>query len=429
MAPKKPKKPTMLQRQRALRKMTQERKARSSKQLPPKGNTSANSRQARSQRTTTAKAQAANQQRVIARGMEGFVRRGKAMDKLDKAAKGTKGSGTRTAGAGGGLAKRPSSTVQRRQTTASTPKGGAVATQARGSLGGQRSLPRGRRGGSLEKAGPTIDVKAKPPRSAQPIRNPNGTTGKQARQLAEGLPNRGRTPSRGGVTARTATSAVRNAATRGAGRLSGAAKGAGRIALPLAILNQAADVMRVGRQNQRWNEYKERMGMNQKPSTNAPRSNTRKQRAKPPTVSIPKPSPRDRQGRRITTTTTKPQGKDWRDKVSSSNVDKLRQGQNDTIRSYAGKTSAAKPKPQPKAPTRTSGRTSAPSRTSSAPTKPRFTGTVDEGRRIWAEKYSSSKYEGQAIQKEAKALLEKMKKRKEEKSAAQRAGWDGNKNY
>jgi len=63
-----------------------------------------------------------------------------------------------------------------------------------------------------------------------------------------------------------------------------------------------------------------------------------------------------------------------------------------------------------------------------APTKP-FGGTVSEGRKIWAEKYSSSKYDGQAIQKEAKALLEKMKKEKEDKSNAQRAGWDGNKNY
>ena len=100
-----PKKPTMLQRQRALRKQQQQTKQQSSKQLPPKGQTSANSRQARVQRTSTAKAQAANQQRVIARGMEGFVRRGQAMDKLDKAAKGTQGSGTRTAGAGGGLAR------------------------------------------------------------------------------------------------------------------------------------------------------------------------------------------------------------------------------------------------------------------------------------------------------------------------------------
>ncbi|QPD06471.1 hypothetical protein [Synechococcus phage S-SRP01] len=66
---------------------------------------------------------------------------------------------------------------------------------------------------------------------------------------------------------------------------------------------------------------------------------------------------------------------------------------------------------------------------SQTPPAPRFTGTVDEGRKMWAEKYSSSKYDGQAIQKEAKKLLDEMKKRKEDKSNAQRAGWDGNKNY
>jgi len=66
---------------------------------------------------------------------------------------------------------------------------------------------------------------------------------------------------------------------------------------------------------------------------------------------------------------------------------------------------------------------------SQTPPAPRFTGTVDEGRKMWAEKYSSSKYDGQAIQKEAKKLLDEMKKRKEDKSNATKAGWDGNKNY
>lgn len=44
----------------------------------------------------------------------------------------------------------------------------------------------------------------------------------------------------------------------------------------------------------------------------------------------------------------------------------------------------------------------------SAP-KPRFSGSVAEGRRIWAEKYSSDKYKGQAIHKEATKALEQMK--------------------
>jgi hypothetical protein len=117
----------MLQRQRALRKQ-QQTKQQSAKQLPPKGQSSADSRQARGQRTTTAKAQAANQQRVIARGMEGFIRRGKAQDKLDAAAKGTQGTGTRTAGAGGGLATTSKPIGPRRQLPASSQSSGRPRT-------------------------------------------------------------------------------------------------------------------------------------------------------------------------------------------------------------------------------------------------------------------------------------------------------------
>lgn len=167
-----PKKPTMLQRQRALRNQQQQNKQQASKQIPPKGQTSANSRQARGQRASTAKAQAANQQRVIARGMEGFVRRGQAMDKLDKAAKGTQGSGTRTAGAGGGIVKRQSSAVSTRQSGKPTTIGGRVQQSTGGGAssnrvqpvrvrdlgttkpqqvtgGGTRALPPGRNGGAL----------------------------------------------------------------------------------------------------------------------------------------------------------------------------------------------------------------------------------------------------------------------------------------
>ena len=90
-------------------------------------------------------------------------------------------------------------------------------------------------------------------------------------------------------------------------------------------------------------------------------------------------------------------------------------------------------KPKPPAPTRDRGgnNTSTTTRQSSPSStpKPRFTGSAEEGRKMWAEKYSSSKYDGQAIQKEAKRLLEKMNKKKEDKSAASKAGWDGNKNY
>jgi len=43
-------------------------------------------------------------------------------------------------------------------------KGGALATQGRGSLRGQPQLPPGRKGGGMEKAGPTVDVKANTPK-------------------------------------------------------------------------------------------------------------------------------------------------------------------------------------------------------------------------------------------------------------------------
>lgn len=123
MAPNnKPKKPTMLQRQRQLRAQQQQVRRASSNQLPASGGSSGNSRQARAQRANTTRAQAANNQRVINRGIEGFIRRGNAQDKLDKAAQGTRGSGTRTAGAGGGLARRPSSAV----TPANRGQGGAA---------------------------------------------------------------------------------------------------------------------------------------------------------------------------------------------------------------------------------------------------------------------------------------------------------------
>lgn len=114
----------MLQRQRQLRAQQQQVRRASSNQLPASGGSSGNSRQARAQRANTTRAQAANNQRVINRGIEGFIRRGNAQDKLDKAAQGTRGSGTRTAGAGGGLARRPSSAV----TPANRSQGGAAAS-------------------------------------------------------------------------------------------------------------------------------------------------------------------------------------------------------------------------------------------------------------------------------------------------------------
>lgn len=218
----------MLQRQRALRKQQQQTKQQSSKQLPPKGQTSANSRQARGQRTSTAKAQAANQQRVIARGMEGFVRRGQAMDKLDKAAKGTQGSGTRTAGAGGGIAKRQSSAVTTRQSGKPATTGGRVQPSTGGGASSNRVQPV-----RVRDLGTT---------------KPNQMSGSTPRSLPPGRS--------GGALARTASgggsAALRGVTKAGSGLL-------GKAAVPLAM---AGEVNAMMDRNRRWNDYKERTGLN-----------------------------------------------------------------------------------------------------------------------------------------------------------------------
>ena len=225
-----PKKPTMLQRQRALRKQQQQTKQQSSRQLPPKGQSSANSRQARGQRTSTANAQAANQQRVIARGMEGFVRRGQAMDKLDKAAKGTQGSGTRTAGAGGGLAKRQPSAVTTRQAGKPTSTGGRVQSNSGGGASNNR----------------VQQVRVRDLGSSKPSQ----VAGSSSRALPPG-----RT---GGALARTGSgsgsAALRGVTKAGSGLL-------GKAALPLAMAGEVTAMME---RDRRWNDYKERMGMNEK---------------------------------------------------------------------------------------------------------------------------------------------------------------------
>ena len=92
---------TMLQRQRRLRNMEQAKK-NAAKKLPPKGGSTGNSLKATAQRGATRHKMAGKQAETFARGVGQMLKRGAARDKLDKAAKGTKGSGTRTAGAGGG---------------------------------------------------------------------------------------------------------------------------------------------------------------------------------------------------------------------------------------------------------------------------------------------------------------------------------------
>ena len=365
----------MLQRQRALRQQQQRTKQQSSNQLPPKGQTSANSNQARGQRASTAKAQAANQQRVIARGMEGFVRRGQAMDKLDRAAQGTQGSGTRTAGAGGGLAKRQSSAPTTRQSGKPTTTGGRVQPSNGGGAssnrvqpvrfrdlgttkpnqigdGAQRALPPGRSGGALTR-----------------VTN-------AASSAAKNLPKEGRalTGLKGGI--------VGTALSLGGSAAIDAGVGAYKQAIRKERGQRAAESGQSGRYIPGGQQSRGGMGgVSNIPPGEGPRNN--------PNFGKPAPKPAAR--------------------PSASRPSQSTSGSGSQRRSGGG------------------GNNSAPR--SQTPSTPRFTGTVDEGRKMWAEKYSSSKYDGQAIQKEAKRLMDEMKKRKEDKSNASKAGWDGNKNY
>lgn len=414
-----PKKPTMLQRQRALRKQQQQTKQQSAKQLPSKGQSSADSRQARGQRTTTAKAQAANQQRVIARGMEGFIRRGKAQDKLDAAAKGTQGTGTRTAGAGGGLATTPKPIGPRRQLPPSTQSSGKarpgnssqpwgnqpvrkVKVQdlgspkqlSPGSNGGQRSLPPSQQG--PQQATRRQTAQAKLDNAAK------GSTG----------PNRVGQPA-GAANRRYGANVVNNAVTRaqqatrlgknlsvgrlgGAAALLGMANAADDARLTPAQLKKKYEVVDPNRGQRIADNL---LGGNQKPKPKQGNAQSRFAGARDANLSRINSDPKF--------AAPKPSAKPKPAPTQSG-------GGSTQSRSGGGSSRPAAPAPRRQAP--------------SAPAKP-FGGTVSEGRKIWAEKYSSSKYDGQAIQKEAKAVLEKMKKEKEDKSNAQRAGWDGNKNY
>lgn len=167
MAPQKPKRPSMLTRQRQLRAQQQQVRSASRNQLPSAGGSSGNSRQARAQRANTTRAQAANNQRIINRGMEGFIRRGQANDKADAAARGSGPSGTtRTAGAGGVLGRPKPSAVTTSNRPVNKPsnqpvsRGGALVRSPGGAVTRPNVQPTRPRGGQIEKAGPTIDVKA-----------------------------------------------------------------------------------------------------------------------------------------------------------------------------------------------------------------------------------------------------------------------------
>jgi hypothetical protein len=293
-----------------------------------------------------------------------------------------------------------------------------------------RQLPPGKKGGSVTKPGGAMAKSgaAKPssPRTSAPVEQvrvrdlgsskPKQMTGGSQRALPPGR--------QGGAMARVA----RTAATT-AGKVGGAGK-----ALPVVgtLLTAAGEVSAMADRQKRWDDYKRRTGLDKK--TPAQTGGTRRggaagsrtdSSAKPTKPPLSSTGVRTPKGNTVAT--------------GSPEYNRYRQAQLDANKKR--NTQVRDTTPSRQAPTQSGGgSTQSRSGGSGSSTMPRvvtqqspepktFKGSVSEGRRIWAEKYSSSKYNGQAIQKEAKALLEKMKKEKNNSSAASKAGWDGNKNY
>jgi len=216
MAPKK--RPSMLQRQRQLLKQQQQVKKAPSKQLPPKGGSSAGSAKATAQRVGTAVKQKVQQDMTVTRALADNIRRNS--ERTARQIKPDPSPKVRYAGANGPNPKPrnlpPVTKPVRSGSSAVTtppkprqPRGGQLATQGRGPLGGQRALPPGVKGGGVEKAGQTIDVKANSGKAPTSKPTPAGTGASQAsppRGSGSPLPNSAR---RGGNLPRAGAKAIR----------------------------------------------------------------------------------------------------------------------------------------------------------------------------------------------------------------------------
>lgn len=194
-------------------------------------------------------------------------------------------------------------------------------------------LPPGKKGGAVTKpktAKPKATSKPSPVEKVR-VRDLGPTQPKQMRDTPQRALPPGRTGgsltrSSGGSRAAKAggVAAKAGSAAGGAGRLLGAFGTA--LAIPAAIKN----ITDVAERNKRWEAYKERMGMNQKPnSTNRTGQGSTAGR---------------------TTPTAKPEAKpNWRNRTGTADVEQLRQGQNDAIKNHPGN------KPKPSAPPKPSG--------------------------------------------------------------------------
>ena len=208
----------MLQLQRQLLKQQQQVKKAASKQLPPKGGSSAGSVKATAQRVGTAVKQKIQQDMTVTRALADNIRRNS--ERTARQIKPDASPKVRYSGSNGPNPKPrnlpPVTKPVRSGSSAVTtppkprqPRGGQLATQGRGPLGGQRALPPGVKGGGVEKAGQTIDVKANSSKAPTSKPTPAGTGAAQAsppRGSGSPLPNSAR---RGGNLPRAGAKAIR----------------------------------------------------------------------------------------------------------------------------------------------------------------------------------------------------------------------------
>lgn len=290
-----------------------------------------------------------------------------------------------------------------------------------------RQLPPGKEGGSVTKPGGAMaksgSANPTPPRSTAPVERV------RVRDLGSTKPK----PMAGGSQRALPPGRQGGAMTRVAGA-AGKAAATGRM-LPIVgtVLGAASEVSAMADRQKRWDDYKRRTGLDKKTPAQTggsrrggaagSRTNSSAKPTKPPLSSTGVRTPNGN-----TVATGSPEYNRYRQAQLDATKQRNKQVR-DTTPSRQSSTQSGGGSTQ----SRSGGGSSRPSTTrqsspSSTP-KPRFTGSVEEGRKMWAEKYSSSKYDGQAIQNEAKRLLEKMNKKKEDKSGASKAGWDGNKNY
>lgn len=194
------KRETFLQRQRRKLKTEKAIKA-SNKQLPSKGGSSSGSTKARVQRGMTRDKMAKDQVVNFGRALKRMLKQSAAQAKLNKAAKGTKGQGVRTAGAGGGLAKRPSSALARR----TAPKGGPL-TKSTG-------------GGLKSKGGALVKRNSSPTKSdVQKVKVKDlGTTKGGSTRTGQPAANRSRLPARKGGALVKSTKGALKAGAKGGG--------------------------------------------------------------------------------------------------------------------------------------------------------------------------------------------------------------------